>query len=226
MSYKIYTIKLGINRCYLIKGDIGYVMIDGGPPGKIEAIKGFFQKNAINPVDIKLIILTHGDFDHTGSCGKLRDLTGAQIAIHQLDRELLEQGRFNWPDGVTAWGRISRGILAPFIRNMKFPPVKPDIILDSHEFLLNDFGIRGKIIHTPGHTPGHVSVLLESGDAFAGCMAHNNLPFRLSPGLPIYAQDIDQLRKSWKPLIERGAKIIYPGHGDVFPVEKILSQLS
>jgi glyoxylase-like metal-dependent hydrolase (beta-lactamase superfamily II) len=53
-------------------------------------------------------------------------------------------------------------------------------------------------------------------------MAHDGLPFRLRPGLPIYAESINQLRKSWKVLIDAGAKRIYPGHGNPFPVEKIL----
>jgi hydroxyacylglutathione hydrolase len=54
-----------------------------------------------------------------------------------------------------------------------------------------------------------------------GCLAHNNLPFRLKPGLPIFADDIEEVRKNWKKVIERGAKTIYPAHGEPFPVEVI-----
>ena len=64
-------------------------------------------------------------------------------------------------------------------------------------------------------------VLLESGDAFVGCMAHNGVPFRLSPGLPIFAEDLQKVRESWKILIDQGAKMIYPAHGGPFSVEKI-----
>jgi glyoxylase-like metal-dependent hydrolase (beta-lactamase superfamily II) len=52
-------------------------------------------------------------------------------------------------------------------------------------------------------------------------MAHNNLPFRIRPGLPIYAHDIPTLKKSWEMLIQMGARTIYPGHGDPFSVEVI-----
>jgi hydroxyacylglutathione hydrolase len=61
--------------------------------------------------------------------------------------------------------------------------------------------------------------LLDTGEAFVGCMAHNNLPFRLRPGLPIYALDIDSIKANWKLIIDKGAKMIYPGHGNPFPVE-------
>ena len=89
-----------------------------------------------------------------------------------------------------------------------------------------EYGIDGNIIHTPGHTPGSVSVLLDSGDAFVGCLIHNKAPFVLRPGLPIYAQDILQLKDSLKMLIDRGAKTLYPGHGNPVPVQKILKYLN
>jgi hypothetical protein len=43
--------------------------------------------------------------------------------------------------------------------------------------------------------------------------------FRLRPGLPIYALDIDSIKANWKLIIDKGAKMIYPGHGNPFPVE-------
>jgi hypothetical protein len=43
-----------------------------------------------------------------------------------------------------------------------------------------------------------LTVVILSGEAFVGCMAHNNLPFRLRPGLPIYALDIDSIKANWK----------------------------
>ncbi|MBA4323163.1 MAG: hypothetical protein C0408_10140, partial [Odoribacter sp.] len=109
----------------------------------------------------------------------------------------------------------------------KIPFAKPtaDILLGEDEMSLTDFGVDGKIIHTPGHTPGSISVLLKTGEAFVGCMAHNGLPFRFSPGLPIYAQDINKVKESWKMLIARGARIIFPGHGSNFPVEIIKKKL-
>ena len=99
------------------------------------------------------------------------------------------------------------------------------MILRDEGLSLAEYGIPGKVIHTPGHTPGSVSVLLETGEAFVGCMAHNIRMFTLRPNLPIYAENIEQIKVGWKVLIDEGVKMIYPGHGKAFPVEKIKKYL-
>ena len=85
--------------------------------------------------------------------------------------------------------------------------------------------IKGKIIYTPEHTAGSVSVLPDSGDTFVGCLAHNGFPFTFHPVLPIYVEDLAEIKKICHILIEKGAKMIYPGHGNPFPVEKIMKYL-
>ena len=226
MSTKIYTIRFGINRCYLIQ-DNGIIMIDGGPPNKSVAFQKYIAGIPLSPNDIRLIVLTHGDFDHVGSAPDIKLFTGAKISIHENDRPNFENSIHNWPPGTTLWGRGLRFVLNPILKiSLEFSGDKPDIILDNSDYPLNDFGINGKIVYTPGHTKGSVSILLESGEAFVGCMAHNNFPFRFRPGLPIFAEDIDEVRESWKSLIQRGARMIYPGHGDPFPVDVIKNILN
>lgn len=226
MSVEIYPVRFGINRCYVIR-DEGAIMIDGGPPNKSAAFQKFIAATPVKPEDIRLMVLTHGDFDHVGSAGAISALTGARIAIHKLDRLNFERPIFNFPPGVTSWGRFSRALLYPLTKIIfQFPAAKADIILGAEDYSLHDFGIAGKIVYTPGHTPGSVSVLLETGDAFVGCLAHNNPPFRLKPGLPIFAEDIEKVKESWRSLISRGVKTIYPAHGDPFPVEVITKALN
>ena len=221
MSIQIYPIRFGINRCYLVQ-DNGIVMVDGGPPNKLIAFQKFVAGIPIRPNSIRLIILTHGDFDHVGSARDIKLFTGAKIAIHENDRLNFEKSLHNFPHGTTSWGRFLRFILNPATKMLfRFPGEKPDIILDNSDYSLYDFGIKGKIVYTPGHTKGSVSVILETGEAFVGCLAHNNLPFRFKPGLPIFAEDIDEVRESWKSLVQRGARMIYPAHGDPFPVDII-----
>ena len=226
MSTQIYSVRFGINRCYLIQEE-GVIMIDGGPPNKLNAFQKFIEGIPIHSKDIRLIILTHGDFDHVGSAGEIKSLTGAQIAIHENDRATFEKAVHHFPGGTTAWGRFLRFILNPVTKVLfKFQGEKADIVLDDSDHPLHEFGINGSIVYTPGHTSGSVSVLLKSGDAFVGCLAHNNLPFRLKPGLPIFADDIEEVKRSWKKVLERGVKMIYPAHGDPFPVEVIKKMLN
>jgi len=225
LSLQIFTIKVGINRCYIVK-DEGTILIDAGSPNKIHIFQKAFKRLKMHPPEIRLIILSHGDFDHVGSVKDIKEITGAKIVIHEHDRHNLEQSRFNFPPGVTRWGRLSRAIMYPFLKNLiTFPSTKADIVLNENDFSISKFGINGTIIYTPGHTEGSVSVLLETGEAFVVCLAHNNLPFRLQPGLPIYAKDINKLRESWDLIIKRGARMIYPAHGNPFSVDVMKNSL-
>lgn len=223
----IFAIKVGINRCYVIK-DEGTILIDAGSPNKIRTFTEAFNRFHIHPEDIELIVLTHGHFDHAGSAKDLKTITGANIAIHKNDKQDAEQSRINFPSGASAWGKFLRFILRPVSNNKftRFPSVKADVVLDEKDYPLIDFGIHGKIIHTPGHTPGSVSVLLRSGELFAGCLAHNNMPFRFKPGLPIFAEDLEQVKQSWNKVIRQGTEKVYPAHGDPFSVDCIKNKLT
>jgi hydroxyacylglutathione hydrolase len=224
MSSDIFSLKLGINSCYIIRGKTT-IMIDGGMPNKIRVFKRRLGRLYINPEEIKLLVLTHSHFDHAGSAKPIGELTGAKIVIHETERSFLENSEFAIIKGIDSWGKISLAVLSPFFKRISFPKVEADIFINEKEYPLYEYGIDGKILHTPGHTQGSLSVLLDTGEAFVGCLAHDGLPFRINPGLPIYAQDLNKVKESWKFLINKGAKLIFPGHGNPFPVEIIRKKL-
>lgn len=112
---------------------------------------------------LKLIVSTHGHWDHTGDNAAVAAHTGAQIAVHALDRAMLETPEPLW---------------APF----DIPPSVPAVELaESGEIRFGS--IRLRVLHTPGHTPGSVCLqavdegLLFSGDTlFAGGWGRVDLP--------------------------------------------------
>jgi hydroxyacylglutathione hydrolase len=112
---------------------------------------------------LKLIVTTHGHWDHFGDNAAVQAHTGAPVAAHVLDREALEQPRPMW---------------APF----EIPPSVPAFDLaEGGEVRFGD--IRLRIVHTPGHTEGSVCLynldegLLFSGDTlFAGAWGRTDLP--------------------------------------------------
>ena len=223
---QIIPFQSSLNTCYILK-DKGAVLIDGAWPGAAKPFARLLADSGIQPREIQLIILTHGDFDHVGGTKEIQELTGAKIVMHQKDRENLENAIFHWPGGVTPWGKISRAFFMPFVKvKGKFEAASVDIPLDDDGLSLEEYGIPGRIVHTPGHTFGSISIVLESGDAFVGCLAQNRAPFVLRPKLPIYAKDLELLKKSWGKVLSMGAETIYPGHGRPFPVKMITKYLN
>lgn len=221
---RIDPITLGITDCWLIQGD-GIILVDTGVPNKVTRFRRRLRDLAIRPEDIRLIVITHGHYDHIGSARDIKAITGAPIAMHHEERVCLEKGRISMPPGVTPWGRLFmkiRVVAKPFIR---VPEADVDIGITEKGLSLSEFGISGRVIPTPGHTGGSVSVLLESGEAFVGDLAMNKVPLRFTPGLPIFAEDIHRVKESWKKLLEMGAETIYPGHGKPFSVNNIREAL-
>jgi glyoxylase-like metal-dependent hydrolase (beta-lactamase superfamily II) len=130
------------------------------------------------------------------------------------------------PPGFTPWGKVIIAALKFSTRSTRIPSFEVDIVAGDEEISLVDYGIPGKVIHTPGHSWGSVSVLLDSGEAFVGDLATSMFPLRLSPGLPIFGDDIQIVRDSWRKLLDMGAKIVYPAHGKPFSAEILYKALA
>ena len=220
MEPDIFSIPLGFDQCYIIRGESA-VMVDGGQPKKIKSFLKGLKKASISPESIKLLILTHGHWDHIGSAAAIKQVTQADIALHKADKACLEKSLKPLPPGVTPWGGIFINLVAMFMPLVRIPASNVDIVLDDEDYLLDKYGIPGRIVSTPGHSPGSVSVLLDTGEVFVGDMAMNSLPLRLTPGLPILAEDMEKVRESWQLLLDKGAEKIYPAHGRPFSAEII-----
>ena len=69
-------------------------MIDAGGKNKIPALKKALKDIDVEPNTIELIVITHGHPDHVTSAKDFKELNGAKIAMHQLDKQCLETGEW------------------------------------------------------------------------------------------------------------------------------------
>ncbi|MGG4489872.1 MBL fold metallo-hydrolase [Metabacillus idriensis] len=157
-----------VNVVFLRSGDDWY-LIDAGMPHSADTIKSAFEVHAGVEMAPKAILLTHGHFDHVGGIIELVEQWQVPVYAHALELPYLTgQKDYPEPDGSVEGGLIAK--ISRFFPN-------DAINLTDHVQALGENGqIPGlpewKWIHTPGHTPGHVSFYREedrtliAGDAF------------------------------------------------------------
>jgi glyoxylase-like metal-dependent hydrolase (beta-lactamase superfamily II) len=220
MQTEIHPIPLGFDTCYVLRGD-GVVVLDAGQPNRLSAFRRGLAKAGIMEGEVDLILLTHAHWDHMGSAADIRGSTGARLAVHEAEAEWVETGRPDLPSGFTLWGRTFMPVVQLLASFITVHPSSVDIRLDDEPRSLEEFGIAGTVVHTPGHSPGSVSVVLETGEAFVGDLAMNRFPLTLAPGLPILGDDMSAVVSSWHKLLGMGVKTIFPAHGASFPVNVI-----
>lgn len=110
------------------------------------------------------IINTHGHFDHVGANQRLKKATGAPICVHALDAPMLAQlSRM-----AAMWGMSAENSPAP------------DRLIDEGDRIVAG-SLSFQVIHTPGHTPGGVSLMTDGhlfvGDTlFAGSVGRTDFP--------------------------------------------------
>ena len=143
-------------NAFLIRRHAGSVLVDTGNPGKADRILKRLAKRGVAPDDICLILLTHGHVDHFGSAAELRERTGAPVAVHALDAEAVRQG-IHRPDSLHPAGRLVAFLMRiSTLRTLavpdRAPAFEPDIVFEG-EWRLDNYGVSGRVITTPGTHP-------------------------------------------------------------------------
>jgi glyoxylase-like metal-dependent hydrolase (beta-lactamase superfamily II) len=183
-------------------------LIDTGFRGSSHRISSFIHSLGRSVEEISLIIITHNHLDHAGGLAELKKLTPAKVAAHKADLSDSEQ---QLPYRSTVRRLLH---LPPFsiLRPLVYARLDDiDIKLEGGEVLSPLGGL--KVIHTPGHTPGSISLfspqkrLLIVGDALNNRRRHLHFPPRM------VSTDLAQAIDSVKRMAQLDFDILYCGHG-------------
>ncbi|MCP8308092.1 MAG: MBL fold metallo-hydrolase [archaeon] len=209
----VYLIRAGLTICYLVEGNEGLALIDTGMHGNERAILNTIKRIREKPSDLKLILLTHGHTDHAGNIVLLRQVTGAKVGIHALDRPYVTgEKKARIPTARNIRGKFLK---AKFLFRFLLHPMNnfhPDFLLEDG-MDLEPLGLPVIVIHTPGHTKGSVSIYLKDRRAvFIGDLAKGK-GGKLTE-LP-WAENWEQLRESLRRVLELRCHFICPSHGEV-----------
>lgn len=197
-------------HCYLFAWQAGLTLIDAGFPGDIHTILDALVANGHALHNVRRIIITHGDSDHVGATAKLKRSTGAVVGCHSVEKVLLEHPEKRVPAAL--WLRPIFAV-ARTLPQYNVLPVTPDELYVDGQTLPEGF----IVVHTPGHTPGHISLLhrqkrlLITGDAL------NNRGGRLQLPPALFTPDMANAQRSvWKLAKKYGDDfdVAVFGHGD------------
>jgi glyoxylase-like metal-dependent hydrolase (beta-lactamase superfamily II) len=207
--------KMGSVNCYLIENDSGYILIDTGSSNKRAELEGALESAGCKPGNLRLIILTHGDFDHTGNAAYLCHKFGAQVAIHRDDLAMVERGEMfvNRKQPNILIRKLVPALFG-FGKSKRFTPEV--FVEDGQNF--NEYGFDAKAISLPGHSMGSIGILTASGDLFCGDLLMN----QEEPTFNSIMDDLDAAHTSVEKLKTFKINTVYPGHGKPFQMEQFL----
>ncbi|HPH55503.1 MAG TPA: MBL fold metallo-hydrolase [Smithella sp.] len=182
---------------YLIDFDGDLILIDSGAGRSSSQIIRNIEMLGLNPANISHLILTHCHIDHIGSAPFFKKQYGAKILIHELDAPAVEKGD-------------SRKTAANWY-GTTFPPTAVDRKLKGEHEILTFGGEELHCLHTPGHTPGSISLYLDRAGkrVLFGQDIHG--PFHKD-----FDSDIDIWKKSMRKLLDLNADILCEGHFGIF----------
>ena len=143
-----------INSFAFVEPDGGVTVVDCGESRASPRIVAGLAAIGKSPADVTHILLTHVHSDHAGGASALVQATGADVAVHADEAELAEAGRTPTMNPATFGGRLLNRLASG-----RFEPVAVARRLVDGDVL--DVGGGLRIVHTPGHSPGHVSLLHE-----------------------------------------------------------------
>jgi glyoxylase-like metal-dependent hydrolase (beta-lactamase superfamily II) len=203
--------KGGWVRAFLIEDGRDLTLIDTLYPEDPSVVLNEVKRLGRSPSDLKRIVLTHGHRAHLGGLAALKRWSGAKVYSHAWEADIIGGNRKAQP--VSIIPKRPLRVYIPFQLGLALgfgahPPCPVDETLD------DDAEIGGlQVLHTPGHSPGHLSFysaergVLISGDAIA------TWP-RFEAGWPAFTLNAKQHRASIQRLAALEPKLVGVGHGD------------
>jgi hydroxyacylglutathione hydrolase len=197
---------------FLLKYGNTIILIDSGFKTEGDALIRNLKALQIDHLD--RLILTHAHHDHAGNAAKVKARFGCQVMIHQHGAEFLQHGEsppvIGTSPTIKLFMKIFGGMIAP---QLKYEPCAADILVDG-SYDLEDAGLDARILHTPGHTKGSISLVVDNEAALVGDTLYGASKKTL---MPPFAVDIEQMKQSWKKLLDTNSSRFVPGHGG--PIE-------
>ena len=206
--------RMGNVNCYLLHTEAGYFLVDTGSSSARKQLLRELANAGCIPGSLRLVLLTHGDFDHTGNAAFLRSSFGVKLAMHRADSGMGESG--DMFENRKKPNVIIRSLIPLFTGFGKEEQFSPDLLLDDG-YDLSTHGLEARVLSLPGHSKGSIGVLTAEGDLFCGDLFENTK----GPALNSLMDDPEAAKVSLAVLESYKTRFVYPGHGEPFAMESL-----
>jgi hydroxyacylglutathione hydrolase len=215
----IKTLPFGVSNAFLVI-DKCRLLVDTGRQGSFKKLLRLLAQHSC-PVDaLDYIFITHAHWDHCGNVAALKKINPAiKIIMQENDVSYGQEGKnatikpFGW------FGKI----LAPFF-NVSYPAFKPDMVF-TQSLSLKHIGISGYVLHTPGHTQGSASLILENGSAIVGDLIMGAPILSHKPSYHFFIEDYTLNNQSLRDVVSRNVNDFYVGHGGKLSINDVFLQI-
>jgi len=216
MTASVRTLAFRLVNAYLLESETGFVLIDTGFRTDRSRLYKELVAAGCLPGDLKLIVITHGDPDHSANAAHLRATYGAKIAMHRAEAPAVERGDMFLSRGSMSFSRRLLKPLMSLFGLRKRDRFAPDVFLDDGDALA-DYGLNASVLHVPGHSVGSIAVLTVEGALFSGDFFEN----RSHPSIATFVDDALALKAGYERVKDMRIHTVYPGHGKPFALNEI-----
>lgn len=216
----IKQMRLGSSNVFLIKSN-KFVLIDSGGKNDLPALQAALAAKNVPIEKISTIILTHAHADHAGLAAELRRRSGAVIVMGAGDVPMAKAGH---NDDIKPTNLMAR-ILKRFVIDPNYEGFTADVLVDE-PLDLQRFGLSGRAVQMPGHTPGSLVVVLDDGRAFVGDIMlggwMGGAMLSGHAGEHYFQADMARNHANIEELLKQPINTFYLGHGGPVTRESVL----
>lgn len=207
---------------YVIETPDALFLVDAGTRTHARAILGKIAEIGRSPHDIALAVVTHGHPDHFGGLAEVQQAGGGfPVIAHPAHATAVTTGRVLISPGLNPFSKVYELLAKSYLSAFPLTGVR-EVVPVSDGQRLDEFGLPAAVLHTPGHSSGDISLLLDDGTAFVGdTIQGRRVKGVTPPELPNMALDVHEVIDSWTKLLDAGATSIMPAHGTVVTAEEI-----